>query len=143
MLILISAATPLSCTPLEGEGLNFMELLVPVETVVLPEDFVPGKSFSVELVYRKPTECHSFTRINTNIEENNLYFGVVNQYDPTNPDCIEISDLTGEKEFNITLGEEETYNFHFWQGFDENDSPIFLTREIKISEPEPEPETET
>lgn len=114
-----------------------MDVWVPIQSVEMPDNFEKGKSFSVDLIYERPTRCHVFSGINKElVGSNELFFGVINSYDPTNPNCHEEEGLTGDIGFSIDLGKEEFYIFNFWQGVDENDEPVFLTIEVPASDSE-------
>lgn len=133
MLLLVFILPLAGCSTGDEDPAPREHVLVPIEEVEMADSFVMGVTYTVVLTYSKPTRCHTFSNISYDSDGSEFTFGVVTSFDPTAFGCLEEENLTAVERFNFVVERNDFYIFRFWQGTDENEDPIFLTKEIPVS----------
>ena len=119
-----------SCN-IDGDNFNFE--FIPIEEVTIPEEFVLGEIYQIEISYYRPSLCHHFHNFYYVEDINKRTVAVINiLYDETN--CATLENQLVEKTFDFKAVYNQTYVFKFWQGEDENGEDVFLTYEIPVVE---------
>ena len=59
VFLLFSLASLVGCSSDEDSG-SLMQNLAPVLSVILPDSFVQAQTYEIEIIYKRPTNCHSF-----------------------------------------------------------------------------------
>ncbi len=111
---------------------NFINELVPIESVSMPDMFLLEADHTIEYTYYRPTTCHGFYDLYYVTEDNELTIAVINIVFDT--DCEPLEDNLIEKTFPFKPLHTGTYIFKFWQGLDENDDNQYLVYEITVEE---------
>ena len=107
-----------SCS-LEDNSLDTYFELVPVESAVVPDEFVLGNLHLITLTYIRQTTCHAFNDIYFVADSNERTVAVTNIVYDSNGNCEEISDEL-ETSFNFRATELGSYIFKFWKGKDDD-----------------------
>lgn len=131
--IIVAVALTIALLGCSGDdNTNFFYELVPIEEVVLPEEFVQGETYKIAVSYYRPSDCHSFAGFDYDRLDNErnvaLVHFVVNQENCRTLERIDLIDVS----FDFLVGEEESYVFRFWQGRDDNGDNQFLTIEVPV-----------
>jgi len=132
--ILLLAITTLitfsSCTTDEG-GTNYHFELIPVESVVVPENFELGKSYVIKVYYRLPSNCHLYNGFYYEKYLNTRTFAVQTRVmDENNCQTILDGELV-EASFNFFVNTNGSYIFKFYTGEYEGENS-FIEYEIPV-----------
>jgi len=121
-----------SCS-ISDDSLNTHYEILPVESAVVPEEFVLNEIYPIELTYLRPSTCHAFNNIYYVAESNERTVAIVTKVFNSNSNCEEISTEL-EASFNFQPTEIGSYIFKFWQGTNDADEDLFLTIEVPVIE---------
>lgn len=109
----------------------FFEIL-PIESVIMPEEFVFGQSYEISVTYIKPSGCYIFNDFYYVSEFNQRTVAIINTV-YTNNQCQSLNEEV-EVSFNFLANNNETYIFKFWQGEDENGNDLYYIVEVPVIE---------
>lgn len=122
-----------SCSIDDDNQVNYGFEVLPVESVDMPEAFVFGETYPINVSYFRPSSCHFFNEF--------YYVKDVNQrtvapitvvYDYDN--CETLKEDLVVSSFNFVVTSKEPYVFKFWQGEDDNGNDVYLTIEVPVTE---------
>ena len=120
-----------SCS-VEDDNLDTHFEIIPVESAVLPDEFVLGNLHLIQLTYIRPSTCHAYNDIYYVSESNERTVAVMTKiFD--NGDCEEISTVL-EASFDFRATELGSYIFKFWKGTDDEGEDIYMTVEVPVVE---------
>lgn len=118
----------------DGEGINYHFEVVPVENVTLPDTLVLGERYQLPIMYSRPTSCYAFDGFDYEREDSTRYVYVVNRvFDQSG--CEPLDNNVTEAILNFDVLYDYTYIFNFYQGQDEDDEPIYLTKTVPVKNP--------
>ncbi len=133
--ICIAILTFWSCS-VDDDSVNGVEYnfeFIPIEDVVIPDSFVLGATYQIDVTYFRPTTCHAFHDFYYVADEEERTVAVISVvYENSN--CEPLEDELVEVSFDFKVVYDHTYVFKFWQGEDEAGEDIFLTYEIPVVE---------
>ncbi len=109
----------------------FFEIL-PIESVIMPEEFVFGQSYEISVTYIKPSGCYIFNDFYYVSEFNQRTVAIINTV-YINNQCQPLNEEV-EVSFNFLANNNETYIFKFWQGEDENGNDLYYIVEVPVIE---------
>lgn len=128
ILFVLLTFTLYSCS-VSDDWLDTYFEIVPVESAILPEEFVLGEIHLIELTYLRPSTCHAYNNIYYVTDSNERTVAVVTKvFDRNN--CEEISTEL-EASFNFKPTELGSYIFKFWQGTID-DEDLYLIIEVPV-----------
>ena len=110
--------------------------ILPIESVVIPEQFVLGKVYPITVKYIRPAGCYVFYDFYYTRELNQRTVAVVNSVF-TNQNCGISEDAEAEATFNFKVTSNGTYVFKFWQGKDESGTDLYYIVEVPVVEAQP------
>lgn len=129
LFFFLLAITVTACVP--DDTPKSEEFVLMVEDAMVPATMVSGQMATIQVKYRRPTDCHIFNGFyitpdgfTQTISVRSLKFNESN--------CIEDSETLYEVPLNFMPGQAGTYHFKFWKGQDANGSPIFLELESVV-----------
>ncbi len=128
-LICLIAFLTLSCST-EEDSINSYIVVLPIDSVSMPQHFEVGETYQIDLTYLSPSNCHYFNDIYYDIDGNISHVAVLNTV-ADNGNCETIN-LETETTFNFVPNNIGTHIFKFWQGKDENDEDLYLSMEIIV-----------
>lgn len=131
LLLLISFAFS-GCSLDEEETRNVIYEMIPVENVIVPEEFVLGREYEIIMTFRLPTECHEFYGTEYQLDENTAYFGILTAFTERSSQCTPMELEPKEASFKFTPTRNDFYIFKFWQGEDEDGNAVYITKEIPV-----------
>lgn len=130
-LLLLSVITLNSCSIESDEVPNISYEIAEITKNDLPDQFELGKSYSVNIEYSLPTECHNFAYLdarregNLGAERRNIYVTAISSTINSANCDEETAGETGVTSFSILIDEKEEFKFYFWKGLDATDQPIY------------------
>ena len=135
LLLTITAFFLNACSSDDDSG-DIMQNLAPVVSVEMPDQFVYGASYNIEVVYERPTSCHTFSGLDLNQNENEITVGVVTSFRTSNNvNCVVTGNLQATATINFVAEREDFYIFHFWKGRNTAGIDEFLTIEVPVTPP--------
>ncbi|WP_243473340.1 hypothetical protein [Winogradskyella sp. MH6] len=112
-LLLTFVGLLVSCSVENRDPLMHTEFM-PITSVEVPEYFVQGQTYEINMSYIKPSSCYVFNNIIFDIEGHERTVAVLNTvYEDSN--CIPEGDSTTVS-FDLTVSGNEVYLFKFYQG---------------------------
>ena len=134
VFLLFSLASLAGCSSDEDSG-SLTQNLAPVLSVTLPDSFVQAQTYEIEIIYKRPTNCHSFSGFDISKNENEIFIGVVNSYRTSNMNCSNTGNLQDSVLLNFVAERDDFYIFNFWQGKNALGEDEFLSIEVPVSQP--------
>jgi len=122
-----------SCS-IEDDAGNIMQNLAPTLSVDLPETFVFGQTYSIEITYQRPTNCHTFSGLDVARNGNEIIIGVVTSYATNNPNCAAAGNLQATATINFVAERDDFYIFKFWKGKSAAGIDQFLIVEVPVTQ---------
>ncbi len=130
VLTLITAIFFTACSLDNDINNNFYLEVVPIDSVVMPETFVYGETYQIEVNYTRPNDCYIFNDFIYDINANERTVAVVNSV-YSNSTCNDNEELTSVS-FNFKVTSYDTYLFKFYQGEDEQEEDQYLILEVPV-----------
>lgn len=124
----------MSCNLDDGNPETIQQVLVPITSIEMANSFRLGETYTINLKFQRPTDCHILSGISFDSDGQTQFFGVLNSIDSSDSTCIEVEGLTGETSFEFKAERNNLYIFKFWQGIDEDGEAIYLVKEVPVSE---------
>ncbi|WP_178991227.1 hypothetical protein [Winogradskyella schleiferi] len=121
-----------SCS-LDDDGTNYSGTeILPIESVVMPESFVFGETYEIEITYVRPSNCYQFYNFFYDIDGNERTVAVINSVyiDGTcvqDPESVTVT-------LNFMVNSNETYLFKFYQGHDEEGEDQYYLVEVPVED---------
>ena len=130
VLIILIGLVTFSCS-LSDDSLSSYQEAMPIESAVLPDEFIVDEIYEITITYLRPTTCHAFHDIlyQKNINERIIY--VIGTVFQNNGNCTELN-AELEASFSFKPTEVGSYVFKFWEGKDDNGEDIYLTVEVPV-----------
>ncbi|RZJ72016.1 hypothetical protein [Flavobacterium sp.] len=99
--------------------------MVQVEDATVPETMILGQMATIQVKYRRPTDCHIFNGFYTESDNFTQTISVrCIKFNESN--CIDDSSVVYDVPLNFMPTVAGTYHFKFWTGEDSNGLPTFL-----------------
>ena len=130
LLICLFTLSIFSCSIGDDTPDTHFEIL-PVESIVIPEEFDLGVTYEIMLTYIRPSTCHAFNDIYYVAELNERTVAIVTTVFNGGNNCEEIATEL-ETSFNFKATSSGSYIFKFWQGEDDNGEDQYLTIEVPV-----------
>jgi len=112
-LLLMIVGLSMSCSVENDDPVVHTEFM-PITNVELPEYFIQGQTYEINMSYIKPSSCYVFNNIIFDIEGHERTVAILNTvYENTN--CIPEGESTTVS-FDLTISGDEVYLFKFFQG---------------------------
>jgi len=138
LLLLLSIILFFSCSMDDSasndESTNYSFEFLSIESVKgVPDAFILGEKYPMEISYFRPSTCHDFKEFYF-LKEDNVYTIAPINYVFENDTCETLEDSLIDVSYSFLVEENELHIFKFWQGLDENDEDQFLIVEIPVLE---------
>ncbi|WAC01133.1 hypothetical protein N7U66_13310 [Lacinutrix neustonica] len=121
-----------SCSVDGVDSSNYQEIL-PIESAMVPSEFLLNETYEITVTYLRPTSCHAFNNIYYQKHNNERTVAVITTFFGDNGNCTTI-DSPLEATFNFKATQVGTYVFKFWQGEDDNGEDSYLIVEVPVTE---------
>ncbi len=109
---------------------NFYLEVIPIDSVITPEEFVLGEPHVISITYTRPNFCYEFNDFYYEIDGNERTVAVVNTV-YTNVSCIQNTEAV-TVDLNFTPTSNETYIFKFYKGEDDMGQDEYFLVEIPV-----------
>lgn len=120
-----------SCSVDDSGDKQTFEML-PIESIVFPDEFVLGGVYDIDFTFIRPTSCHGYHDIFISADGVNRTVGVTSIVFG-NSNCIELTDNNvAQQSFRIKALYDQTYIFHIWKGTDGNGDDVFEDYEVPV-----------
>jgi hypothetical protein len=126
--VIFAVITMASCS--DDDSYDYHYELLPIEEVVVPEEFEFGKIYDLSVKYIVPDDCYVNSDILYEYDQNARNVALISLVIESN-NC-ETIELEEELTFQVHALQESPYIFRFWQGEDESGEPIYLTVEVPV-----------
>ena len=120
LLIVVFIVTLTSCSIENDDSTNYYLEVLPIDSVVVPEQFVYGETYQIFITYTRPNTCYLFNDFIYEINGHERIVAIVNTVYPST-NCIETPESVTVS-FDFSVHGTETYLFKFYQG--QNDEGI-------------------
>lgn len=117
-----------SCS--SDDGLTYHYELLPIENVIIPEEFEYGKIYDISVKYILPDDCYVYSDILYEYDNDERNVAVISTV-IDNKVCNTV-DFEDEIFFKVHVLQTNTYIFKFWQGDDDNGDPLYLIKEVPV-----------
>lgn len=133
LVTLIIILTLTSCSLDDGQsGHDFYLEVMPIESVEVPEYFVLGETYQINVTYIQPSNCYYFNDFIYEINGQQRTVAVVNTvYNIDNNTCAEEPEEV-TVHFDFQVNASDTYLFKFYQGEDENGEDQYYLVEVPV-----------
>ena len=135
LILLCAVMFSLASCSLDDSNEYYNEIL-PIKSVVIPEEFVIGKVYPITVKYTRPAGCYAFYDFYYTRELNQRTVAVINSVFP-NQNCGLSEEAEVEATFNFKVTSNGTYVFKFWQGKDESGTDLYYIVEVPVVEAQP------
>ncbi len=121
-----------SCSVNDDSG-NIIQNLAPTLSVNMPDTFVFGETYEIEITYKRPTNCHTFSGLDVARNGNEIIIGVVTSYSARNLNCSASGNLQASAKINFVAERNDFYIFKFWKGKSATGIDRFLIVEVPVT----------
>lgn len=128
-----------SCSLDDSPAYEFHLEVVPIDSVEIPEYFVHGEVYQINMTYTQPNSCYYFNDFIYEIDGQQRTVAIVNTvYTVDSTNCADSpEEVTVHFDFSVTGN--ETYIFKFYQGEDDNGEDLYYIVEVPVVEGRPAP----
>ncbi|APX98834.1 hypothetical protein CLV86_1755 [Lacinutrix venerupis] len=130
IIVLIIGLILFSCSTNDDSFVMYQDPM-PVESVILPDEFVLNETYEITVTYLKPTSCHTFSDIFYKKNQNNRTVVIIGTVFQNNTNCEELN-TPFEASFNFTATETGSYVFKFWESKNDEGEDVYLTIEVPV-----------
>lgn len=131
IIIVLALVLGLSSCSLDDDTPNFHSVVLPVEEALLPQEFALGETYEIKMWYKRPSTCHTFSRVYYEKELNTRIVAIENIVTENN-NCLELTDEMIEVSFDFYVTSNGSYIFKFWKGKDDYGVDIFDEVEVPV-----------
>ena len=108
------------------------QVSLPIESVVIPDNWPLNEEGFITLTYRRPTTCHLFNGFNYQYTDEFTRTVSIEAIKLNENNCIDASLESYDVDLNFKPLKEGLYHFRFWSGIDENGNYTFLEYDIDV-----------
>ena len=128
-LLILIAITISSCSVSDSSDRDFV--LMPVESVTLPDTYTVGNISHILVKYRRPTQCHIFNGFYYDINEN-VRTVAIQAVKLNQSNCPDDSENIYEVPLDFKPTTDGDYTFKFWTGVDGNGVDQYLVYDVVV-----------
>lgn len=128
---------------IEDDGPRIAYEYAEVIAADLPESFVRGNVYEIDVTYILPSACHMAAGIDVRrggiagADRRKIYVAGVSSYDASLTDCDVEEDeeaMTKEGTFAVTIDDTQPFTFYLWTGTNANGQNQYTTVEVPVTE---------
>ncbi|MBD3581635.1 putative periplasmic lipoprotein [Flavobacterium selenitireducens] len=129
LFFFLLAITVTACVPDDTPKSD--EFALVVEDATVPASMVSGQMATIQVKYRRPTDCHIFNGFYIDSDGFTQTISVRSlKFNDSN--CNDDSETLYDVPLNFMPSQAGTYRFKFWKGQDGNGAPIFIEFESVV-----------
>ncbi len=129
ILLLLVAITIGSCSLSDTPDRDFV--LLPVESVMMPDAYTAGNICRILVKYRRPTQCHIFNGFYYDINEN-VRTVAIQAVKLNQSNCPSDTESIYEVPLDFKPTTAGDYTFKFWTGVDANGVDQYLVYDVVV-----------
>lgn len=144
IFIFVLAVFSTSCS-IDDDGPVYEQKLAKIVEADLPNTFLVGEVYKVDVVYLLPDACHSplgLTAIRGaqfGEDYRKIYVtGVVTREQGSSTCSEPVEDLEVESSFTIRIDATEPFTFYLWKGVDNTGEAIYTVVEVPVQQSMPQ-----
>ena len=119
-----------ACSLNDDEGPNQQLVILPIDSVQVPDTLVFNKEEKISISYTKPGDCYNFYDFQIENRDSTNFIGVINTV--TSGLACDSTATVDKKDLKFTVRRESNYIFKFYQGADANGESIYLTKSVPV-----------
>jgi len=116
-----------------ASDVQFSFELVPVDSVEMPLAFSLGSTYTISVIYKRPSTCHAFSNFEYVQQTGNVRTVAVVNFVTIGTDCETLEEEFKTETFGFNALSSEPYTFKFWQGRDDEGEDIYLVYEVPVN----------
>ena len=129
ILLLLVAITIGSCSLSDTPDRDFV--LLPVESVMMPDAYTAGNICRILVKYRRPTQCHIFNVFYQDIHDN-VRTVAIQAVKLNQSNCPSDTESIYEVPLDFKPTTAGDYTFKFWTGVDANGVDQYLVYDVVV-----------
>ena len=131
-LVFLALVLFMSCSLDDSSNPEFSFEIMPIEDVIMPDEFVHGETYAIGVSYTKPNSCYHFSDFAYEIDGNERIIAVVNTVHHGDDVICTDNPVQNTVSFDFTVTGTDTYVFKFFQGEDESGSDEYHIIEVPV-----------
>ena len=132
LLVLYLSLVLFTACSIDDDTTQYTFEILPVESVIIPDEFAIGQTYPISVSYYLPTNCHAFKEFYY-FKENNERTVAPVTYVFEESDCQPLEDVLVESTLNFIVTSNGSYIFKFWQGEDIDGEDQYLIIEVPVT----------
>ena len=128
-LLILIVITISSCSVGDSSDRDFV--LIPVETITMPDSYTVGNISKIMIKYRRPTQCHIFNGFYYDINEN-VRTVAIQAVKLNQSNCPDDSENIYEVPLDFKPTTAGDYTFKFWTGVDGNGVDQYVEYDVVV-----------
>jgi hypothetical protein len=117
---------------IDDSNLQYRLVHVPVNEVIILDEFYLGETYNIKFNYLRPSACHFYDGTYVERDDNVMTLAIQNYEIIGGGACNQLPNEEVEVNFNFYVENPGSYIFKFWQGKDTNGEDLFLIYEIPV-----------
>lgn len=105
---------------------------MPMESVELPSEFNFGEIYTINVSYKVPSTCYSFSDIFIDNEGNSKTIAIINSV-ISDQICESYNNRLDVASFDLKIENRDSYILRFWRGKDLNGQDNYYTVEVPVT----------
>lgn len=107
-------------------------MMLPIESAIVPNEFIAGQEYEIFITYISPTDCHVFKDIYSKIESDGYLIAVMANVFNKNNACSPILEQVEKSFLFKPTRDKNTYVFKFWHGNNGSGEDEFIIFEVPV-----------
>lgn len=113
--------------------IQFQFEFIPVDSVEMPMTFNFGGTHTINVTYKRPSTCHTFSNFEYEQHAGNMRSVAVVNFVTLENDCAPLEEEFITKTFSFNALDTAPYTFRFWQGRDDEGEDMYLVYEVPVN----------
>lgn len=130
LFVFILGLILVSCSIEDDDSPSFYTEIMPIESVTVPDHFVQGNTYEIEVSYMRPSTCYQFYDFIYEVDGQERTIAVVNTVYNDSACTDNVEEVTVSYDF--TVSGSGMYVFKFYQGADDNGHDQYHLIEIPV-----------
>ncbi|WP_299112114.1 hypothetical protein [uncultured Winogradskyella sp.] len=122
-----------SCSVDEGSGPDFSFQFMPIESVEVPQEFIHGETYTINVNYTQPNDCYEFNSFAYDVNDQERTIAVVNTVYNTGESTCPGEPALVSVGFDFTVTSTNTYVFKFYQGGNDDGVDQYHIVEVPVT----------
>jgi len=130
IIVLLIVLLMVGCSIDEGEETSYV--ILPIESIQLPDEFMLNEQYEIPFVFKRPTNCYGYYDIFLKADNENRTLAVQTIV-YKNPNCnVLIEDNEINQSFSFKVVYDQIYVFRIWKGVNELGEDTYEEVEVPV-----------